>query len=203
MQTENEIPLEQKIYTQTTPEPVASGDAKPEVAPAASVEAKPLATPEPFDVAKIKLPEGFERDDAALGKFAEIMNNDKLDATSRANSLVALQAEVMKGVSERASQAFVETQRQWQEEVRSDPSIGGEKLEPALGQIAQMIDTYPEAAKLREMMVLTGAGNHPQMIKFLHMLARERAEGKLTPAGQPTPSLQTIAERLYPSMKTG
>lgn len=176
----------------------AAHDATKPAAPA------PQAVPPPTAVApdKLVLPEGFERDEAALGKFAEIMNAE-LSPQDRANQLIALQAEVMKGVSERANQAFIDTQQQWQQEVLSDPDIGGEKLDPALGEIAKLIDTYPHAAELREMFVVTGAGNHPHMIRFLLRLARERAEGKPTPGGTPTPAHKSTAERLYPSMQQG
>jgi hypothetical protein len=94
-------------------------------------------------------------------------------------------------------------QQQWQDEIRADPALGGEKLDPALGQIAKLIDTYPHAAALREMFVTTGAGNNPHMIRFLHGLADKQAEGKPTPGGTPTPAPQAMEQRFYPSMKQG
>src|SRR5688572_19852278 len=43
--------------------------------------------PVPLKVNDIKLPEGFERDDAALGKFADILNNAELTPQARADAL--------------------------------------------------------------------------------------------------------------------
>jgi hypothetical protein len=206
MPTENAQPSpENRLFPNQTPTP-PTGDTPPSPAPwveyvpdpaksedenaAAKAEhdkSKPAAAPAPVPGSpppalapdQITLPEGFERDDASLGKFTEIMNAE-LTPQDRANQLIALQAEVMKGVSERANQAFIDMQQQWQDEIRADPALGGEKLDPA-----------------------TGAGNNPHMIRFLHGLADKQAEGKPTPGGTPTPAPQAMEQRFYPSMKQG
>lgn len=151
----------------------------------------------------LKMPEGFETDDKALGAFVDLMNDASKSPAERAQALIDLQAEVMKGVSERANQAFTDMQVQWQDEVQADPVVGGDKLEPTLGRINQLVDTYAEPAKLKEAFVITGMGNNPHMIRWLNQIALQLAEGKPTPGGSPPAQAKSVAERLFPSMKQG
>lgn len=164
---------------------------------------KPAEKPaeaQPLTRESVKLPEGFESDEPAMGKFIDVLNDTKLTPAARAQALIDLQAEVMRGASERASQAYTDMQEQWRNAVQTDKDIGGEKLQPALGRISQLIDTYPNAVALREALDSTGAGNNPEVIKFLHQIAGRLAEGSPAPAVS-SPPKGSVAERMFPSMK--
>lgn len=156
--------------------------------------------PAPLTKDSVKLPEGFEADDETMGKFVDLLNDDKKTPAERAQGLIDLQAEVMKKGAEKSTQDFLDTQKQWQDAVKADKDIGGEKLDPALGRISQLIDTHDRPDKLREAFEVTGMGNHPEMIRFLDKIAARLAEGGITPGGLPS-TKKSVAERMYPSMK--
>jgi hypothetical protein len=101
--------------------------------------------------------------------------------------------------SEASSNAWTEMQNQWREEVKADPEIGGDKLQPALGRIGRLITEYG-SDKLPAVFDLTGAGNNPEVIKFLDKIAAKLVEGGPV-SGQPTSTKTDAASRLFPSMK--
>jgi len=155
--------------------------------------------PEPLTMESIKLPEGFTVDEEISNNFLEVMNDAKLTPGERAQKLIDLQAGLMAKAAEANYKAWSDMQTQWQDEVRADPEIGGEKLAPALGEISKLVDTYG-SPELRQALDLTGAGNNPHVIKFLHKIAKDLGEGGPV-LGAPSQSKDSLADRLYPSMK--
>jgi len=187
--TESPSLVSQPPETKTTPEPASSQSTVPE------------AAPEPFTFDKLTLPEGFTVDDETSKSFTDLINDASLSPAEKAQKLVDLQVGLATKSSESAAAQWVEVQKQWQDQARADPVIGGDKLEPALGAIAKLIDSQGEAAaSIRQVMDLTGAGNHPVMIKFLSKIASEFSEGGPVP-GDPPAGQQSLAQKLFPSMK--
>lgn len=171
-------------HDKTKPPPV--GPAKPE--PVALPKLEELTLPEGMTVS----PEQFDELSGALALE---------DPKARAQGLLDLYAKVAKEDSERGSQAWADTQKQWQEELRADPDYGGAKTEASLGAISKLIDEYGDA-EVRQVFDLTGAGNHKAVFRMLSKIAATLSEGKPTPAGQPADT-RSAAEKMYPTMKTG
>lgn len=165
---------------------------------------QPQPEPEPFvplSVEDISFPEGMEVADDIRSEFLELVNNQELSAKDRAQALIDLQAKAATAASEANSQAFVEQQKTWQEEVKNDPEVGGANFQNTLGTISRLVDEYG-SKELLEVMAATGAGNNVHVIKFLHAVASKVVEG--TPAtGVPTSAESSRAERMFPSMKKG
>ncbi len=182
-------------------------------------ETKTLVSPEPTSESptpltseSIKLPEGFEAGDT-LPKFVDVFNNSELASDAKAQALIDLHVDLMKQASEKGSQLWATTQENWAKEAKEDPVIGGEKLEPTLGNISKMIDAYAKgpdgkpdpvfARELREVMDVTGAGNNPRVIRFLNNLALDLVkEGGPVPAGIPAVGDRSAAQVLYPNQGT-
>lgn len=182
-----------------TPPPTPT-DVPSLVGAAPTPEVKPEDKPAefvPHKAESFKLPEGFTADPQAMTKFTEIANKAKLPADV-ANELISLQAELSKQASEAGSAAFAEMQTKWQTEVRSDPEIGGAKLDANLGNIAKLLQKY-DVPGVREAFTLTGAGNNPAIVKFLAKVAADLSEsGPL--AGAPGATAErTLAQVLYPN----
>ena len=112
--------------------------------------------------------------------------------------LVTLQANAMKAASETSTQVWDKMQEDWTKAVKADPDIGGEKLAPALGQIAKLLDHY-KIPELRTALDLTGAGNNPHVIKFLHAIAKDLGEGHFVAPNTPTIASKSTAELLFPT----
>lgn len=162
----------------------------------------PAAVQEPLDFAKLTLPEGFQVDAEVSKTFTDILNDAALSPQDRAQKLLDLQVGMMNKSSEAGLAAWGDLQKQWQDQARADPAIGGDKLDPALGQIAKLVDSNPPevAAEIRSVLNLTGAGNHPVMIKWLSKVASEFGEGGPVP-GTPPVADTSLAQKLFPSMK--
>jgi len=154
---------------------------------------------EPLTFEALKMPEGFTVDEDTSKSFVELMNDDKLTTAERAQKLIEMQSSLLTKAGETLQKQWSDQQTAWQEEVRADPEIGGDKLEPALGKISQLLDKYG-SPELRGVFDATGAGNHPQIVKFLHKIANDLSEG--TPvSGAPASAEPSLAQQLYPSMK--
>lgn len=178
----------------TTPETPAPAPETPPAEPAPAVE--PLA---PLSFENIKLPEGLTIPDEDRTAVLDIMNDDKLSGADRLQRLVDFQGQVMQRAAEANFKAWTDLQSQWQDAVRADPEIGGDKLQPALGEISKLVDKYG-SPELREAMDTTGAGNHPAIVKFLSKVAKDLSEGGPV-LGAPSSAKESLADRMYPSMK--
>lgn len=183
--------------TKTVTEPTSLlGNEKEPAAPEA-----PKVEPEfkPLDAAAIKLPEGFTANEPLLGEFLTIANELKLPVDV-AQKLVDLQTKLTTQASEAGSKAYGELQTRWQDEVRNDPQIGGQKLEENLSHVAKLIDRFggDKALAIREAFAETGAGNNPAIVRFMIALAKEHAEPSPV-SGKPSSSPADAASLLYPN----
>lgn len=139
-------------------------------------------TAEPFTLDALTMPEGFTLEEEAGNSFLEIMNNPELSPQERAQSLIDLQASVTASASEAAEAAnqtlWDETQAAWQDELSKLPDIGGKELPKTLAQIKKGLESVGADKDTFAAFDLTGAGNHPAIIKVLHALTKTKVEGK-------------------------
>lgn len=183
------------------PDAPKPGDA-PELNPDGTpkVPEKKADAPATFEADKITLPEGFTKDDAAFGKFTEIMADDKLSPTERGQKLISLQAEFLTKAAEENRTAWNALQDEWKGQVKADKEIGGDKLAPTLQTISKAIDTLgPDSAKaFREAVDFTGVGNHPAFVKGMAAFAKAITEGGHV-TGTPPKQKQSLQEEFFPN----
>mgnify|MGYP007100043158 CR=1 FL=1 len=172
---------------------------EPSAEPGKTEPAKAEPEFKPIDASALKFPEGFEKNDAVLGQFLEITNGAKLPVET-VQKLADLQANLVKEASEAGSKLWTETQAKWQDEVRADAEIGGQKLEENLSHVAKLIDRVSgdQAPAVREAFAMTGAGNHPALVKFMVKVAKELSEPAPV-AGAPGNVSRDTASLLYPN----
>ena len=171
----------------TTSEPVVEADA----APAPVAEVLPLTRED------LTVPEGLVVDEEHLTSFLEALNGD-LAPKDRATALLGLHEKLLTGVGEQLNTAWEATQEEWRQAARALPEIGGDNLDRTLGQIAKVIDRYGDK-DTREAFALTGAGNHPAVIKLMAAIAKDVNETAPI-SGQPVNSApKSRAERMYGS----
>lgn len=193
------------------PPPTTTPETKPpEPAPTPAETSKPSLVaeppkPEPLTVESLKFPEGSEVDPTIRDELLGVMNNAELDPKGRAQALVDLHQKALEQASEKASEFYRETRDKWATETRTE---FGEKLNPALGDIAKLIDEYggneTQRAELRDAFTMTGAGDHPGVVRLLHNVAKVLvAEGKILPGGGPSNAGGSAAERIFPNHPKG
>lgn len=187
-------PQEAPQETEAKPEETKPEDeAKPEGEPDAEGKAEAVTLED------IKLPDDLIVPDDLKDKFLGVLNNKEMSLKDRAQALIDLQAEAAQKASEMASQEFEQQQKLWQDEVKNDPEIGGEKFESTINGISRLVDEYG-SEELVQVMATTGAGNNIHVIKFLNQIAQKLNEPSAV-SGQPANVEENPAVKLFPSMK--
>lgn len=189
--------------------PAPASDAPGAPAEPAKTEAEPpslLGEPAitPFKAEALKLPEGFTLDDTTKGSLSELATKHKL-SQEVVQELVDLGASRSKAEAEAAAssqlQAWKDTNDKWRDEVMADKELGGDKLDSVVRPtVSKMIDTLPNASEFRAALTLTGAGNHPAMVRALYHLATQLTEGGPVQGKPALPKAQVSpAHVMYPN----
>lgn len=208
-------PESASLLSEARPAPEApSKDATPEKpveevkAPdaSASAEASPPVAYEPW-----KLPEGVSLTEADVQPFNDILAATKAPQEVGQQLIDLHLAEVTKvaeRMAARQTEHWNETRRTWVDQVRADPEIGGNRLETVLNAAGAVIEQYGGTAdqvkELRQVLALTGAGDHPALVRLFNNLGKARAtEGRPVAAMTPPPAPQTRAQRRYAGSLNG
>lgn len=176
--------------------PQEGAESKDGKQPEASTEKQPI------EYTAFTLPEGVEVDEQKMADFKANAAEAGL-SQDQAQKLVDVYTAGLKSANEASTQLWYDQQKEWQQAVMKDPEIGGKNFEPMKETVAKAIDLIGgnEAAKIRQALEYTGAGNNPEIIRFLYRLGSAIGEGGGVDIGKPaaveTP--RSAAERLYPS----
>ena len=141
---------------------------------------------------KFDAPEGVTLDQGDLAKFTDIAKELKLPADA-AKKLVDIAAarEVAR------AEAFSKQVSDWATEVKADPELGTPEN---LATAKKAIDTFG-SKELKSMLVSSGLGNHPEIIRFAFNAGKAISEDGFIRSGSRTSTPNTSLEkRLYPNM---
>jgi len=181
--------------------------------PSASPEPpKPAEPPKAPDSYTFTAPEGSELNQAMVDKATPIFKELGLPQEP-AQKLVNLFNEYAKDQSDLAVKAVNEMRANWRSEVNKDPAMSG-KLEQVTADIGRLKDSLFGTDKAGRdafgaAMDLTGAGDHPAIIKAWWKAAQMVNEGQHVSGGGPSTHGQaapganirpTAAQALYPNL---
>jgi hypothetical protein len=177
-------------------------ESKPAEAPAAE---KPAAEAPVLDIKALKLPEGFQADEKALGDFATLLQDSKLSPQERAQKLFDMHQQTLKSAAEGPIRFWEETQQKWQSEVAANKEFGSGDVKSPLkpevvSQVAKVIDQFG-GDDLRQALYFTGAGNNPAVIKAFVNIAKQLTEGRHVGGIGPAAPPKSAAEIMYPGLK--
>lgn len=203
----------------------AEGEPAAPVATDAPAERPPAPTFQPFT-----LPEGISVEQERLGQFTQTLGQSLVDldvarqsgtpeAISAASQqlgqqLVDLHLAEQKSLAERISQNQVDvwnrTREEWLDAVKSDPELGGNRIETVLNTAAVAIEQFAgprdpktgtvdpaQVAELREALRITGAEFHPAIVRAFYHMGKAQSEGRPVAPHNPVPPPQSRAERRY------
>jgi len=182
---------------------------------AAPAEPLPLPTYEAF-----VLPEGVSLDAERQSAFTAILGEtEQKIVTSPAEAhalvqemgqkLVNLYLDEAKANSERLAQqqqqVWTQTREQWVSEFKDDPEIGGNRCDTTLARCGAMVELYGRSVgpqqeqALRDAMTLTGAGDHPELLRFINWAAGYAIEKSRMVAAPAMPQQMPMsrAQRMY------
>lgn len=161
---------------------------------------KAKGVPEKYE---FKMPEGMELDTAALEKATPVFKELGL-SNDQAQKLTDLYAEKVSEMVKGQREVWQKQNEDWIAKMKGDGEYGGDKFDASLGGIVKAIDKIAgkEAPAFKEMLNHTGAGNHPEMARFLHRVGKLVGEGSMV-RGDATAQSKSTEEALYPSMQKG
>ena len=151
-----------------------------------------------------KLPQGVKLDEKIVGEFQALATKNNLPQAA-AEEMIGMHAAAVKAAADAPYDQWRTTQAEWQSKVMKDPEIGGANFETVTRPlIAKAIDAIftdkTQAAALREAFNFTGAGNHPEMVRFMTRIGKMVSEGSIVPSPKPGEGGQkSTAEKLYPT----
>lgn len=154
----------------------------PEPAPAAP-EPQP-AVPEAIVYEPFALPEGMSVEPEALEQAHALFAESRLPQ-KQAQRFIDLALAREKAAAERGVKAFHDLQAKWVAEIKADPEIGGERLGAAVASASRVLERLAIPG-LREALNMTGAGNHPAIVKAFVRIGRLLAEDRFGPGGNGT-----------------
>jgi hypothetical protein len=178
-------------------EPPAADPADPAAPP------EPEGAPEAYD---LKAPEGSTLDTDALA-IAEPVLRDLGLTNEQAQKLTDAYAQIVPKVAERmqSEQATqITAQRKaWADEAKADPEIGGANWKASITASAKALDRLgaPAGSPFRELLNVTGLGNHPEMIRMFSKVGAAIGEDSDFVRGEAAPTEKNAARILYPNDK--
>lgn len=147
--------------------------------------------------ADFALPEGVVIDVDGMSEAKKFFAEDGL-SQDRAQAYVDLYTNRLKDAMEAPYKLWAETQRTWQDEVRNDREIGGARLAANLGVAAKAVDRFGGDA-LRQALNISGAGNHPEIIRAFIRIGKAISEDGLVMGRGVAHDARSRADRLYPT----
>lgn len=151
---------------------------------------------------EFKVPEGVQLDETLVGEFTPIAKELNLD-NAQAQKLVDLYTKTRAADTQKLYDAWAQTHEKWVGEAKADKEIGGANFDAnvAIAKKAMNAAQLGGGKDLVEALNVTGAGNHPAIIRFFYKVGKLMADDKFdTGKGQSSTS-EDKAAALYPSMK--
>ena len=187
------------LSAEAKPEGEAAAQAKPTEtpkAPAAQPAEQPVA-PEPLKYeAPPTLPEGVSLDAERLGKFDEVIGAARVPAEARQQLVDMFLAERQQWESETLAaqhRAFADVRAEWRKAAMGDAEIGGNGFATNRDAAMRMIELFvPQQHReaFENMLLITGAADHPEMFRFLTNVAKRFDEpAPPPPAQRPPPNI--------------
>lgn len=165
-------------------------------------EGEKTPAPEPMkpEDYTLELPEGIAADDPLLTAFLEGAAKGGMDNES-VQAVVASLGPKLAEQMQAPIKAWTSLNEQWQAEVKADPVIGGANLPATIQTVTDainLVSTPDEARSVREALTMTGAGNHPAVVRLMHRLASRLTEQRPVQGKSPA-EVKSPAAVLYPT----
>lgn len=211
-------PAAAPVEAKPEPEPASllgeAGKPAPETPAPATPEA-PEAAPEPpaapVPVYEFQWPEGTAPvATEELKPFTDLLGESRV-APEAGQKLLELhigeQQKLVERLQQQQDTTWRQTRQEWVDQLRNDPALGGNRFQATVQVCGQLIEQFggsqEQKAELRQVFDLTGSGDHPALVRFLHNIGMALREGEPRPAAKPVPTLPRKADRRYAGSMNG
>jgi len=124
---------------------------------------KPEGAPETYN--DFTIPEGLVVEPEVLAEAGKLFKDMNL-SQEQAQTLVDFQAAEKQKEIEASQKAWTDQMEVWEKESKNDKEFGGAALQDSLGVAKKAMDAFG-TDEFKQMLEITGTGNHPEMVRFL------------------------------------
>jgi hypothetical protein len=197
--------------TGTDPAKSDPAEAKPKEGEGKDGKEGEAKVPEKYE---LKMPEGMTLDEAALGEATPVFKELGLTG-EQAQKLADVYAKQVQKLAAQSAETWKKQHEGWVKSMVGDAEFGGDgKLAVKDGKLAGASSDLigrainkvggEQAHAFKEMLDMTGAGNHPEMARFLYRVGKMVGEGSVVRGDAAAPAGNSLPQEvLYPSMKKG
>lgn len=189
------------------------GNALATAAPAEAVapkEGEQAAEPKVEEAERVGAPEAYEftppeGQELNAEQFTEWQAKAK-DAGLTQGQFAKLTTEaigMVNAINAKNADAWHATQREWQAGIAADPEIAGQTpgtLNDGAREAASRVITAYGGDALKQALIITGAGNHPAVVRAFVAIGKAMGEESNIAGGLNKPAATDTLARLYPSM---
>jgi hypothetical protein len=154
----------------------------------------------PLTYSDFTLPDGVEVDSETLNEARALLGEMKLPQ-EQAQRLVDFYAGKIRQFGASQMESWVKLNEKWVGDFKADKEIGGERMQETVAAATRAMDRFGTPG-LREALITTGAGNHPEVIRFVARVGRATTEDRfVVAAGASAGGARSAAEVLYPAQR--
>lgn len=136
---------------------------------------KPTGAPEAYE--PFKMPEGVEVDAEALADFS--VTAKELNLTQeQAQKVADIGAKLVSKAAAQQAQVWADTQDKWVKDGKADKEFGGDAYEANVAVAKKALEAFG-TKELKDALVATGGGNHPELIRFFFRVGKAIGEDRL------------------------
>lgn len=147
---------------------------------------------------KFEFPEEVEVDEESLNTFKEWSKDHKISQEA-AQELINMQVSLMEKMQNKGYDAWKTMTEEWATESKNDKEFGGKAFNESVAVAKVALDEFGSEG-LREVLDSTGAGNHPEVIRFFHKVGKAISEDKLIAGGNTANEPKDPAKIMFPNM---
>tara|TARA_A100001201_G_scaffold135820_1_gene124358 strand:- start:97 stop:723 length:627 start_codon:yes stop_codon:yes gene_type:complete len=156
---------------------------------------EPEGAPESYEFQAIEGAD-LEVDSAPVQAFSEIAKDLNL-TQEQAQSVLD---KVAPALRQQNDDYINEVRSEWVENVKSDPEIGGDKLQENLGKAVRVLDAFG-TPELKSLLGETGLGDNPEIIRFLVRAHQDIGEDRFLTGSQSDKEQPFSARDFYNNSK--
>jgi len=156
---------------------------------------EPEGAPESYEFQAIEGAD-LEIDSAPVQAFSEIAKDLNL-TQEQAQSVLD---KVAPALRQQNDDYINEVRSEWVESVKSDPEIGGDKLQENLGKAVRVLDAFG-TPELKSLLGETGLGDNPEIIRFLVRAHQDIGEDRFLTGSQSDKEQPFSAQDFYNNSK--
>ncbi len=165
----------------------------------------------PAEYVDFAVPEGMKLEGQELTDFKSFAREQDL-TQEQAQRVLDFAGPKIKAMIEQPYKAWKEQTEQWWNQTKSDPEVGGTRLEQSVKDAQQafvpnesnpFFKTQAEVQAIREALKVTGAMHHPEVQRLFVRMGKLFAEpGHLVGKPVPQDKQQTFLNSMYPTMNS-